>query len=97
MPQPILAFPDDIQEYSPIDPEDYLKGAKHTYKGFEHGPYLTRTGIQKHKVNRAQDRSAFIKPDKLRETAISHIDEIDLEKVCPIFCHVEYTLSVTIL
>jgi len=76
--KPILAFPDDVDEYIPPDPEDYLKGDKFTYRGFDKGPYLTRVGIKKHELRRAKE-SAFIKPDPLREKAISSIKDIDLD------------------
>jgi hypothetical protein len=77
--KPILAFPDDIDEYVEDDPEDYMKGGKKSNLGFERGPYTVREGIQKHKLARAKTQ-AFIKPDPRRTEALTKVDEIDIDK-----------------
>ena len=76
--KPLLAFPDDINEYVEVDPEDHMKGDKYTYRGFANGPYVQKKGIAKYDTQRSQ-QEAFKKPDPLRDIALTHVDEIDLE------------------
>ena len=76
--KPLLAFPDDINEYVENDPEDHMKGDKYTYHGFADGPYVQKKGISKHDTQRSKSE-AFKKPDPLRDIALKHINEIDLE------------------
>lgn len=75
--KPRLAFPWDIKEYIIEDPEDYLKGDKYSYRGFEFGPYVIKTGVGKNATQRAET-FAFIKPNDFRDSALDHPKDIDL-------------------
>lgn len=49
--KPRLAFPDDIGLYIPEDPEDYLRGDKYSYQGFEKGPYICKVSRLPHCID----------------------------------------------
>ena len=61
--KPRLAFPDDIQEFREIDPDDYLVGKKYSNMGFSEGPYCRRVGLKKSEIKRSE-HIAFLKPDE---------------------------------
>lgn len=78
--KPYLAFPLDIL-YSAakvIDPDDPLKGEKHSQLDFERGPYNVVKGLSKNDKARA-DHGHFFKPNPWRDSAINKYDDIDLE------------------
>lgn len=77
--KPRLAFPWDIKEYIPNDPEDYLHGDKYSYRGFEFGPYVIKDGVGQKATQRAET-FAFIKPNDWRDHALDHPKDINLEE-----------------
>ena len=79
--KPRLAFPGDIEEFHEYDAEDYLKGHKFSYNDYAVGPYVVIDGLGKNNVVLAEGApAAFIKHNPLREIALSHPKEIDLDK-----------------
>lgn len=81
--KPRLAFPWDIGLWSPDDPEDYMRGDKYSYRGFEKGPYICKTGVNPKAKARAE-QEAFIKQSDWRDNALEDPAHIDIEGETPL-------------
>lgn len=64
--------------FIPDDPEDYLRGDKYSYRGFEFGPYVIKNGVGGQATERAETY-AFIKPNEWRDSALERPEDIDVD------------------